>query len=139
MKERFIEPILSGKDAGARVSASPAQVPTWRASRPAPSATVTTTWSMARRFWTSGAHIADWMILLARTDPTAPQAPRTVLLLARHEDPGISLSPIINMAGNSGFNQVFFESVRVPAANMVGEEHRGWYVAATTLDFEAAW
>ena len=50
--------------------------------------------------------------------------------------PGIQVSPIINMFGVHYFNQVFFENVRVPKQNMIGEMNRGWYVAATTLDFE---
>jgi alkylation response protein AidB-like acyl-CoA dehydrogenase len=50
--------------------------------------------------------------------------------------PGITVEPIINMAGHHAFNQVFFEDVRVPKENLVGELNRGWYVAATLLDFE---
>jgi alkylation response protein AidB-like acyl-CoA dehydrogenase len=50
--------------------------------------------------------------------------------------PGISVRPIQQMSGRSGFNETFFENVRVPRENMLGDENRGWYVAATTLDFE---
>jgi alkylation response protein AidB-like acyl-CoA dehydrogenase len=89
-----------------------------------------------QKIWTSGAHISDWMILLARTDPVAPKHKGLSYFLLDMKTPGITLSPIINMVGNSGFNHVFFEDVRIPARNMVGEENRGWYVAATTLDFE---
>ena len=46
------------------------------------------------------------------------------------------MRPLINMAGSAGFNEVFFENVRVPARNLVGEENRGWYIGTTTLDFE---
>lgn len=136
MKERFIEPILSGKERWCQGFSEPgagsdlASVQT-RAVRDGDDYVVD-----GQKIWTSGAHIADWMILLARTDPTAPKHRGLSYFLLDMKTPGISLSPIINMAGNSGFNQVFFESVRVPAANMVGEENRGWYVAATTLDFE---
>jgi alkylation response protein AidB-like acyl-CoA dehydrogenase len=89
-----------------------------------------------QKIWTSGAHISDWMILLARTDPTAPKHKGLSYFLLDMKTPGISLAPIINMAGNSGFNHVYFDNVRLPARNIVGEENRGWYVAATTLDFE---
>ena len=136
MKDRFIQPILSGAERWCQGFSEPgagsdlASVQT-RAVRDGDDFLVT-----GQKIWTSGAHIADWMILLARTDPTAPKHRGLSYFLLDMKTPGISLSPIINMAGNSGFNQVFFESVRVPAANMVGEENRGWYVAATTLDFE---
>ena len=50
--------------------------------------------------------------------------------------PGIQVRPIINMAGGHEFNQIIFDNVRVPVANVVGEENRGWYVAVTLLDFE---
>ena len=136
MRERFIEPILSGGERWCQGFSEPgagsdlASVQT-RAVRDGDDYVVD-----GQKIWTSGAHIADWMILLARTDPTAPKHRGLSYFLVDMKTPGISLSPIINMVGNSGFNQVFFESVRVPAANMVGEENRGWYVAATTLDFE---
>jgi alkylation response protein AidB-like acyl-CoA dehydrogenase len=52
------------------------------------------------------------------------------------KSPGITIQPLINLLGDHSFNQVFFEDVRVPRANLIGEEHRGWYVGTTTLDFE---
>ncbi|PFG72898.1 alkylation response protein AidB-like acyl-CoA dehydrogenase [Tepidiforma thermophila] len=136
MKERFIEPILSGKERWCQGFSEPgagsdlASVQT-RAVRDGDDYVIN-----GQKIWTSGAHIADWMILLARTDPSAPKHKGLSYFLVDMKSPGITLSPIINMVGNSGFNQVFFENVRVPARNMVGEENRGWYVAATTLDFE---
>jgi alkylation response protein AidB-like acyl-CoA dehydrogenase len=56
--------------------------------------------------------------------------------MLRMDTPGIALRPIVQLHGDAGFNETFFEDVRVPAANMIGEENRGWYVAATALDFE---
>ena len=56
--------------------------------------------------------------------------------MLRMDTPGISLRPIVQMTDEAGFNETFFEDVRVPAKNMIGEENRGWYVSATTLDFE---
>ena len=50
--------------------------------------------------------------------------------------PGITVRPLVNMAGQHHFNEVFFDDVRVPATNVVGEVNRGWYVSTTTLDFE---
>ncbi len=89
-----------------------------------------------QKIWTSNAHRADWIFMLARTDPDAPKHKGISFLLTPMKAPGISTRPLINMAGQHGFNEVFFEDVRVPATNLVGEENRGWYVGATLLDFE---
>ncbi|MBI2914266.1 MAG: acyl-CoA dehydrogenase family protein, partial [Chloroflexi bacterium] len=89
-----------------------------------------------QKIWTSGAHFADWMILLARTDPEAPKHKGISYFLLDMKTPGITVQPLIDMMDNHGFNQVFFENVRVPKDYLLGEENRGWYMAATTLDFE---
>jgi hypothetical protein len=52
------------------------------------------------------------------------------------KSPGITVRPLVNMAGSHDFNEVFFDNVRVPKENLVGEENRGWYIGTTTLDFE---
>jgi alkylation response protein AidB-like acyl-CoA dehydrogenase len=89
-----------------------------------------------QKIWTSGAHRADWMFMLARTDPDAPKHRGISYFLLDMKTPGITVRPLINMAGRHLFNEVFFEDARVPARNVVGEVNRGWYVGATTLDFE---
>ncbi len=89
-----------------------------------------------QKIWTSGAHLADWMILLARTDPEAPKHKGISYFLLDMKTPGVSVQPLIDMMNNHGFNQVFFENVRVPKDCLLGEENRGWYMATTTLDFE---
>lgn len=89
-----------------------------------------------QKIWTSGAHRAGWGILLARTDPDAPKHRGISFLLIDMTSPGITVQPLVNMVGNHDFNQVFFENVRVPRKNLLGEEHRGWYVGTSTLDFE---
>jgi alkylation response protein AidB-like acyl-CoA dehydrogenase len=89
-----------------------------------------------QKIWTSGAHYADWMILIARTDPDAPKHKGISYFLLDMKTPGITMSPLIDMMNNHGFNEVFFDNVRVPRANLLGEENRGWYMATTTLDFE---
>lgn len=89
-----------------------------------------------QKIWTSNAHRADWIFLLVRTEPDAPKHRGISFLLVDMRSPGITVQPLINMAGGHGFNQVFFDNVRVPRTHLVGEENRGWYIAATTLDFE---
>ncbi len=89
-----------------------------------------------QKIWTTGAHHADWCFLLVRTDPEAPKHKGISFLLTDMKAPGITVRPIVNMAGYHEFNEVFFEDVRVPVSNRVGEENNGWYVAMTLLDFE---
>jgi alkylation response protein AidB-like acyl-CoA dehydrogenase len=89
-----------------------------------------------QKIWTSQAHYADWMFLLARTDPDAPKHRGISYFLVDMKTPGITVRPLINMANGEGFNEVFFENVRVPRSGLLGELNRGWYIATTTLDFE---
>jgi alkylation response protein AidB-like acyl-CoA dehydrogenase len=88
------------------------------------------------KIWTSLAHFAQWMILLARTDPEAPKHRGISYFLVDMKTPGIAISPLTDMAGRHTFNQVFFEDARVPRSALLGELNRGWYVATSTLDFE---
>ncbi len=89
-----------------------------------------------QKIWTSGAQHADWIFMIARTEPDAPKHRGISFFLLDMKTPGITVRPLVNMANRHHFNEVFFEDVRVPASNMVGEANRGWYVATTTLDFE---
>ncbi|HIM59480.1 MAG TPA: acyl-CoA dehydrogenase [Dehalococcoidia bacterium] len=97
------------------------------------------------KIWTSLAHRADMMFMLVRTDPDAAPHKGISLLLVDMKTPGIQVLPIINMAGVHSFNQVVFDDVRVPQANLVGDLNDGWRVGMTVLNFErsgidyAAW
>jgi len=88
------------------------------------------------KIWTSGAIHAQRAILLVRTDPDAPKHRGISFLLADLRAPGVTVQPLTDIAGRVPFAQVFFEDVRIPKSELVGEQNRGWYVAATTLDFE---
>jgi len=89
-----------------------------------------------QKIWTSGAHVANMIFALVRTDPEAPKHRGITYLLFPMDTPGISVRPLVQMNDASGFNETFFEDVRVPVKNAVGEINRGWYVGATHLDFE---
>jgi alkylation response protein AidB-like acyl-CoA dehydrogenase len=89
-----------------------------------------------QKIWTTGAQFADWMYMLVRTDPDAPKHRGITYLLVDMKTPGVTVRPLTTMANMQSFNEVFFEDVRVPVRNRLGEENRGWYVGTTTLDFE---
>jgi alkylation response protein AidB-like acyl-CoA dehydrogenase len=89
-----------------------------------------------QKIWTSGAHTADMGILIARTDPDAPKHRGISYFLVDMKTPGITTRPLVNMLNSHEFNEVYFEDARIPASSLLGEENRGWYLAATTLDFE---
>ena len=89
-----------------------------------------------QKIWTSGAHHADWIHVLCRTDPDAPKHRGISYFLVDMKTPGIEVRPLINMLDEHSFNETYFTDVRVPADQMLGEENRGWYTAATLLDFE---
>ena len=89
-----------------------------------------------QKIWTTFGHYADWGWLAARTDPDAPKHKGISTFAIKMDTPGITVRPLVNMAGTHEFNEIFFEDVRVPAANLVGEQNRGWYNVAVGLDFE---
>jgi len=88
------------------------------------------------KIWTTHAQFADHIFCLVRTDNAAkPQAGITFLLIEM-ATPGVSVKPIITLAGDHEVNQVFFDNVRVPQSNRVGPENEGWTVAKYLLEFE---
>lgn len=89
-----------------------------------------------QKVWTSNAQYADWIFCLVRTDPSAPKHRGISYLLIDMKSPGITVRPLIQMTGDPGFNEVFFEDVRVPRHNLVGELNQGWLVANATLVHE---
>jgi len=88
------------------------------------------------KVWTTLAHFADYMILLARTDPDAPKHAGISYFLAPMKVPGITVQPLIKMTGEGGFNQEIFSGVRIPRDALLGQEGQGWEIAVTTLSFE---
>jgi alkylation response protein AidB-like acyl-CoA dehydrogenase len=89
-----------------------------------------------QKIWTTMGHRADWMVVLARTNPDAPKHRGISMLLLDMKSPGVSVRPLITMQDLRIVNEVFFENVRVSRRNLVGEENRGWYIGVTLLDFE---
>jgi alkylation response protein AidB-like acyl-CoA dehydrogenase len=86
-----------------------------------------------QKVWTTLGHIADWCMLLVRTDPDAPKHRGLSYLLVDMKSPGITVRPLRQMTGEAEFNEMFFEDVRVPRQNLLGGLNEGWRVATTTL------
>ncbi len=89
-----------------------------------------------QKVWTSGAQYADMMFCLVRTDPEAPKHRGISYILIDMHTPGITVRPLVQMTGDRGFNEVFFDNVRVPRKNLVGKLNEGWIVANATLFHE---
>lgn len=88
------------------------------------------------KIWTTQAQFADRMFCLVRTDDSGKKQEGITFLLIDMDTPGITIRPITSMGGDHEFNQVFFDDVRVPQANRVGEEGKGWTYAKYLLEFE---
>ncbi len=89
-----------------------------------------------QKIWTSRAHQADWMFCLVRTDPAAKPQSGISYLLIDMQTPGLTIRPIPTIDGEHHFNEVFFDDVRVPLENLVGEENKGWTYAKYLLGNE---
>jgi alkylation response protein AidB-like acyl-CoA dehydrogenase len=89
-----------------------------------------------QKVWTSGGQLADYGMLLARTDPDAPKHRGITYFALPMNQPGVEVRPLVQMTGQSGFSEVFFTAARVPASSIIGELNGGWAVALSTLGFE---
>jgi alkylation response protein AidB-like acyl-CoA dehydrogenase len=89
-----------------------------------------------QKVWTSWAHKAQWCALLARTDPDAPKHKGISYILVDMRSPGVTARPLVQMTGDDEFCEVFFEDVRVPVENLVGDLNTGWAIALDTLGHE---
>jgi len=132
-KERFIKPALYGEEIWCQLFSEPgagsdlAGVRT-RAEKDGNEWVVN-----GQKIWTTLGHIADWGILVARTDPAKPKHKGLSFFLLDMKTPGITVKQIKQISGASSFNEIFFENVRIPDANRVGNEGDGWKAALTVL------
>jgi alkylation response protein AidB-like acyl-CoA dehydrogenase len=89
-----------------------------------------------QKTWTTLGQYADWIFCLVRTDPDVKPQRGISFILVRMDTPGITVRPIITMDGAHEVNEVYFENVRVPAENLIGEENKGWTYAKFLLGHE---
>jgi len=89
-----------------------------------------------QKVWTSFAQYADWCFLLARTDNTVKRHQGLSYFLVKMDTPGITVRPLKQITGESEFNEVFFDNVKIPASQMVGTPGQGWEIAISTLMYE---
>jgi alkylation response protein AidB-like acyl-CoA dehydrogenase len=135
-KDRYLWPLLAGEEIWCQLFSEPgagsdlAGVAT-RAVRDGDCYVVE-----GQKVWTSGAHVADFGILIARTDPEAPKHNGITYLICPMRGDGVTVRPISDMTGAHSFNEVFLDEVRIPLANRVGKENGGWSLAKVTLSNE---
>ncbi|HEX2914038.1 MAG TPA: acyl-CoA dehydrogenase [Chloroflexia bacterium] len=89
-----------------------------------------------QKVWTSYGYVADFCILLVRTDFEAPKHKGLSYLIVDMKSPGVSAKPLVQLTGEAEFAELFFENVKVPVENLVGALNKGWMVAITTLMHE---
>lgn len=89
-----------------------------------------------QKTWTTGAHKADWGFGVFKSDPEARSHHNLSFLLFDMKTPGITVRPLLYMNGETIYNEVYFDDVRVPAKNIVGQENEGWAVVNTLAGFE---
>jgi 3-oxocholest-4-en-26-oyl-CoA dehydrogenase alpha subunit len=89
-----------------------------------------------QKIWSTIAHIADYAWMVVRTDPDAAKHKGISFLIVDNKSPGVSIRPLTNIVGVHSFNEVFFDNVRVPKKNLIGEKNMGFYYLMLALDFE---
>jgi len=92
-----------------------------------------------QKVWTTFAHLADYCWVTAITEPAAPPHKGMSSFIVDIKTPGISVRPLVDMGGRHSFNEVFFDDVRVPTKNLIGEKNKGWPQLLAALDSERCW
>jgi alkylation response protein AidB-like acyl-CoA dehydrogenase len=135
-KRRYLRPILSGEEVWAQGFSEPGAGSDLAGLRTKAEDQGDHFLINGQKVWTSGAHFAHWIIVLARTDPNAPKHKGISAFLVPLDTKGITVRPLVLLTGHRHFNEVFFEDVVVPKENLLGPLNQGWTVSTTTLMHE---
>jgi alkylation response protein AidB-like acyl-CoA dehydrogenase len=137
-KERWIPKLLSGEDIWCQLFSEPSAGSDLAGLR-ATAVKDGDDWIInGQKTWTTGAQFCDWGILVVRSDPNAAKHAGLSYFVVDMHSAGIEIKPIVQINGGTGFNEVFFDDVRIPDANRLSEVGNGWAVAITTLMNERA-
>jgi alkylation response protein AidB-like acyl-CoA dehydrogenase len=132
-KTRFLAPLLSGQEVWCQGFSEPGSGSDMGAAKTR-AVLEGDEWIVnGQKVWSSWAHIADWCILIVRTDPDAEKHRGLSYLLVDMHAPGVEVRPLKQITGDPEFNEIFFTDVRVPVESMLGQPGEGWNVAMTTL------
>lgn len=135
-KKRFVGPALRGEEIWSQLFSEPSGGSDVAASRTKAERVDDGSgdWVInGQKVWTTGAQFSDYGIVIVRTDPNVPKHKGLTMFWLDLKDPGVEVKPIHQMAGGSGFNEVFFTNVRVKDSQRLGAEGEGWKVSLVTL------
>ena len=136
-KQRYLKPILTAEEIWCQGFSEPGAGSDLASVQTRAEASADGGWRVTgHKVWTTLAHVSKWMILLARTDPDSNKYAGLSYFLFPMDAEGVSVSPLVKMTGEGGFNQVMFDEAPMPREALLGELGQGWKIAMTTLTHE---
>jgi len=132
-KQRYLAPLLSGDEVWCQGFSEPGSGSDLAGARTRAELDGDEWVVNGQKVWSSWAHIADWCILVVRSDPDAEKHRGLSFLLVDMHTPGVEVRPLKQITGDPEFNEIFFTDVSVPRDSMLGQPGEGWNVAMTTL------
>ena len=137
-KARYLPPLASGEEVWCQLFSEPAGGSDLAALRTRAERDGDEWVINGQKIWTSGAHFSDYGVIVVRTDPTVPKHKGLSYFYVDMKAPGVEIKPIKQLTGDSDFNEVYFNGVRVSDQQRLGEVGQGWQVSLTTLMNERA-